>query len=146
MKMIVLILFVFSTSSAFAQKATRTLVFNSGARLQVEIADDFHSRTQGLMGRTHLPNNQGMLFIFPNPDQLSFWMKNTYIPLSIAFFDQDKVLKEIQDMRAQNMMEKSEDLTSYQSQCLCTYALEVNQGWFQKNGVTPGSRFELKDD
>jgi len=127
-----------------AKAPVKTLKFNSGAQIQVEIADSFESRAQGLKGRTSLPTNQGMLFIFEAPQRLSFWMKSTYIPLSIAYFDKEKVLKEIYHMKAQNMMERAENLQSYPSQCECLYALEVNQGWFKKNSVKVGDRFQIK--
>ncbi len=127
-----------------AQAPLKTLKFKSGAQLQVEVVDSFETRAQGLKGRTSLPANQGMLFKFETPQKLSFWMKNTYVPLSIGYFDENKTLKEIYHMAAQNMMERSENLQSYPSQCECLYALEVNQGWFKKNNVKVGDSIQLE--
>jgi uncharacterized membrane protein (UPF0127 family) len=126
------------TLPAQGEMKKKQIKFSSGAQLEVEIADDFDSRAQGLMGRTSLPSNQGMLFIFDGPQKLSFWMKGTYIPLSIAYLDERRKIREIYHMKAQSMMERYEDLQSYPSQCDCQYALEVNQGWFEANKVQVG--------
>ena len=111
--------------------------FSNGKRVEVEVAKTFNERNQGLMERTKLENDKGMLFVFESPQKLSFWMKNTYIPLSIAYFDENRKLKEIYDMKPQNMMEKNQDLTSYPSECRCQYALEMRQGWFESNKIKP---------
>lgn len=116
------------------------LSFTSGGKLKIEVARTFSERYQGLMNRTSMPENNGMLFVFDRPQKLSFWMKNTYIPLSVAYLDKNKVIKEMYDMKPQSMMEKTQDLTSYPSKCECQYALEVNQGWFKKNKVKVGDK------
>lgn len=122
---------------------TQKLQFANGVKLEVEVARSDAEREVGLMNRTEMKDNHGMLFEFPTPQRLSFWMKNTFIPLSIAYFDKDKVLQEIHDMKPQNLMEKEQDLRSYPSQCMCQYALEVNQGWFAKNKIKKGDKFTL---
>ncbi len=127
-------------SLGFAEMATTDLKFKSGPRLKVEVARSFSERSQGLMNRTKLAQDQGMLFIFDQPQKLSFWMKDTFIPLSIAYLDANKTVKEIHQMKAQKMMEKNQDLSGYPSQCLCQYALEVNQGWFKKNKIKVGDQ------
>lgn len=119
------------------------LKFANGKTLTVEVADSPEKRANGLMNRTQLNDDQGMLFIFDQPQQLSFWMKDTFIPLSIAYFDEDKKLKEIYDMKEQNMMERVQDVDSYPSKCRCQYALEVNKGWFEKNKINQGQSFQL---
>lgn len=133
----------------WAEPATpklRDASFSSGAQIKVEVADDHESRYRGLMGRTQLPEHQGMLFIFDFPHRLSFWMKNTYLPLSIAFLDSERKVREIMDMKAQNMMERDEDLQNYMTSCECKYALEMNQGWFKKNKVKVGDRLDLRPE
>lgn len=140
--MIIHLLFLFYI---YAAENFKTLEFSSGIRLKVEVADTLNKRAKGLMNRTQLPKDQGMLFIFDQPQTLSFWMKDTYIPLSIGYFDKNKVLKEIHQMEPQQMLETKQNLKSYVSRCFCQYALEVNQGWFKKNRIKVGTRFKQLD-
>lgn len=140
MKTLILAL-LFSLLFAGSEKPKTIQVgFENGKKLEVELARTFSERAQGLMNRTSLPENSGMLFVFPGPQKLSFWMKNTYIPLTIAYLDENKVIKEIYDMRAQSMMEKDPHAEDYPSDCRCQYALEVNQGWFKKNKIKVGEK------
>lgn len=106
--------------------------------LTVEIADTTPARAKGLMGRKTLGENQGMLFIYPKAEKLSFWMKNTLIPLSIAFFDEKKRLLEIIDMMP-------ETLDTHTSWAPAQYALEMNQGWFEKKSIQIGTKFSFLD-
>lgn len=99
----------------------------------VEIADTKETRKTGLMHREHMPEDQGMLFVFDTPDILSFWMKNTIIPLSIAFISADGVILNIEDMQPHT-------LDSHTSAEKALYALEMNQGWFSEKAVTPGDK------
>jgi len=105
------------------------------AELTVEIADENHERQAGMMHRTTMPENEGMLFVFPYPHQTGFWMKNTIVPLSIAYIDPAGRVIEIHDLHPGNT--KPVESRSARIQ----YALEVNQGWFAKNGIKPGSVF-----
>jgi uncharacterized membrane protein (UPF0127 family) len=109
--------------------------------LDVEIADTPAERERGLMGRRELPDGTGMLFIYPEPDILNFWMKNTLIPLSIAFFDEDRVLINILDMD----LPKEDPLPIYSSDGPAKYALEVRQGWFDERNIGPGAKFSFLD-
>lgn len=122
---------------------TQKIKIGGKKHLTVEVAKSFSDRNKGLMNRTELGKNSGMLFVFETPRKLSFWMKDTYIPLSIAYFDKNRVLKEIYHMKPQSMMEKNQDLRSYPSQNPCLYALEVNRGWFKENGIKVGDKFEF---
>ena len=99
--------------------------------LNVEVAKTESEQSQGLMGRKALPNNQGMLFEYPNEQNLSFWMKNTSIPLSIAFIDESGAILEILDLEPFNE-------TSVSSKSRAKYALEVNKGWFGENNINVG--------
>ncbi len=135
-----LISFVFSKDQGLEKT---TLKFSNGKSIKVEVAQSFSDRSRGLMHRTELAENSGMLFVFGAPQKLSFWMKNTYIPLSIAYIDQKKVIKEIHQMKAQSLMEREQTVESYPSQCRCQYALEVNQGWFKKHKVKVGDTIQF---
>lgn len=112
----------------------------SGKTIQVEMAQTDDERSHGLMFRQKMSDEEGMLFIFPNEQSLSFWMKNTFIDLSIGYFDQNRTLVDIQEMRAMNSV-MTESLPSYPSQKPAMYALEMNKGWFLKNKIKIGSRF-----
>ncbi len=103
----------------------------SAETLYVEVADSYEERRSGLMFRDTLPENRGMFFVFPYPQRLSFWMKNTYIPLSIAYIGGDWVIKEIYDLQPL-------DTTPVISRLPVQYALEVNRGWFERHGVGVG--------
>jgi uncharacterized membrane protein (UPF0127 family) len=98
--------------------------------LTVEIADTPEKQQLGLMHRTKLPANRGMLFIFSREEKLSFWMKNTCIPLSIAYFGNDMKITEILNMKPLDIS------VTYPSQYPVRYALEVNQGWFRENNIS----------
>jgi uncharacterized protein len=103
-----------------------------GTSVKVEVADTPQSLENGLMYRNALPEGEGMLFILGPAEQASFWMKNTKIPLSIGFIDGKAILREEHDMQPFD-----ERTTRSATSDIC-YALEVNQGWFQKHHVEPG--------
>jgi uncharacterized membrane protein (UPF0127 family) len=106
--------------------------------VRVEIADTDPERQRGLMGRTALPEDQGMLFVFGGEQELSFWMRNTLIPLSIAYIDSEGRIVDIQDMKPLD-----DDPPHYVSAEPARYALEVNQGFFEEHGIEVGDRAEL---
>jgi uncharacterized membrane protein (UPF0127 family) len=113
-----------------------------GRPLSVEVAQTPDQLEQGLMFRKSLDRNEGMLFIFDTERELAFWMKNTFIPLSIGFFDKDKKLVDVQEMEpVGSIMDLS--IPRYVSRKPAMYALEVNRGWFLKNGLKPGARFSF---
>ncbi len=96
------------------------------------------------MFRSSLPQNEGMIFEFDSPQILQFWMKNTFIDLDIGYFDSDKKLIDIFQMKASSVMTKTPDV--YPSHDVAQYALEMNQGWFAKNKIKVGDRFQwIKD-
>lgn len=101
--------------------------------LRVEIADTDQARQAGLMNRDKLPEEQGMLFVYDQPRRLSFWMKNTRIPLDIAFIDADGIIVQIESMQPY-------DESHWVSDEPARYALEVNQGWFDRRRVKVGDR------
>ena len=107
--------------------------------LIVEIARTEAQRAQGLMHRTSLDDGAGMLFIFERDQILAFWMKDTLIPLSIAYISADGRILEIYDMEPGN-------LNPVVSSRSARYALEVPQGWFQRVGIRTGDRLILSGD
>lgn len=111
-------------------------------KIHVEIAKTTEQQQHGLMYREALPKNEGMLFIFENEQPLSFWMKNTYIDLAIAYIDKNKVIVDIQEMKATNQMIVGEP-PSYPSAKPAMYALEMNAGWFKKNKIHTGQKFNF---
>lgn len=121
------------------KRGTLTLVQNArSAVLQVEVADTPASRAQGLMHRARLPENAGMLFIFEETGHWGFWMKNTLIPLSIAFIGEDRRIVDIVDMAVAADPQEG-PFPIYESAKPFRYALEVNQGYFRRKGLGVGA-------
>jgi hypothetical protein len=110
----------------------------SEVEVEVEIADDKAEQRRGLMERTELAENAGMLFVFDREEPRSFWMRNTLIPLSIAYIASDGRIVDIQDMQPL-------DETSHPSAEPAQYALEVNQGFFAERGIEVGNVVEIPD-
>lgn len=125
-------------------RGTLTIV-QDGRRvvLSVEIARTVEARSFGLMLRPSLPENAGMLFVFEEDGRWGFWMKHTLIPLSIGFIDRAWRLLEIQDM-AVAADPNTGPWPIYEPSRPYRYALEVNQGFFARKGITPGARLELR--
>ena len=99
--------------------------------IQVEVANKISTRDAGLMFRKEMGADTGMLFVFPDSAPRAFWMKNTLIPLSIAFMDERGVILNILEMSPQTE-------NSNFSNGNAKYALEMNADWFEKNGLKPG--------
>ncbi|MDR0601791.1 MAG: DUF192 domain-containing protein [Treponema sp.] len=128
-------------AGASAPDMYKLVVERSGGEplvMQVEIARTDDERARGLMYRRNLEDGKGMLFVFEHEDNLSFWMSNTYIPLSIAFVSSEGRITEIRDMEPLN-------LNSVRSSRKARYALEVPRGWFDRVGIRPGDRLEIPD-
>ena len=102
-------------------------------RINAEVAADQSSRMQGLMHRREMPANQGMLFVFTHAERHCMWMRNTFIPLSVAFLDEQGRILNIEDMAPQTE-------TSHCASAAARFALEMNQGWFAGKGVKAGLR------
>lgn len=101
-------------------------------KIRAEVAADSSSRSSGLMYREKLGPNEGMLFVFERPSAQCFWMRNTRIPLSIAFMEDNGNIVNIADM-------KPFDESSHCSAKPVRFALEMDQGWFAKRGIAAGS-------
>jgi hypothetical protein len=118
-------------SLAYSQNFTRIPLYIKEREIQVEVARTPGERAVGLMDRKHLGKEEGMFFIFEEEGYHSFWMKNTLIPLSIAFIDKEGRIVKITNM-------KPLTLDSHPPPKPILYALEMNQGWFSKNGIKVG--------
>ena len=127
-----------------ASSALRTLVINtSGGKkveVQVAVADEVNEQAKGLMYRKALGEDRGMLFVYPEERELSYWMKNTLIPLSIAYIDSEGRIVDILDMKPLD-----DNPPHYVSSEPVQYALEVNKGFFEKKGVKEGDHAELPE-
>jgi len=104
-------------------------------RLTVEVARNEAARMQGLMHRRMLPESRGMLFVFREQALHGMWMMNTYVPLSVAFLDEQGIIINIEDMEPHTR-------TTHSAIRPAKYALEVNRGWFAKRDIKPGMRVE----
>lgn len=105
--------------------------------LQAELALTIAERQRGLKHRTELPSDQGMLFLFESPQKVSFWMRNTHIPLDIAYITGDGIIREIHQMYPNvtvGVDSSRDDIVM---------ALEMNEGWFAGKGILPGDRIDL---
>ena len=132
--------------------------------LAVEIADDPNETSCGLMHRTELPENQGMIFVFAADSQTGFWMRNTLLPLSIAFVAADGRIVDIQDMEPVpasghtpyqfpdgriyavadgQAAPPGSTIVTYPPRAPFRYAIEVNKGWFSRHGIAVGNRVDL---
>lgn len=124
------IIFLFSCGSESFE------LYVNDKTINVEIADTTEERAKGLMNRKHLDENHGMLFVFDRDQLMSFWMKNTYVPLSIAFISSDGIIREIYDMKP--LSEKP-----VKSEYYTRYALELPRGNFSRLGIKPGDHIDL---
>ncbi len=118
----------------------RMMIINTrGIRvpLNVEIANTEPLKEKGLMHRKEMGQDRGMLFVFDREQILNFWMKNTFIPLSIAYISKIGVINEIHDMKPLDIS------VTYPSSMPAQYALEVNRGWFARNKIEKGCRMVL---
>ena len=123
-----------AAASAGAELPTVELKIK-GHRVVAEVAATVATRTTGLMNRFSLQPDHGMLFVFDEPQPMNFWMKNTYVPLSIAFIDAGGRIMNIEDMAPQTE-------NAHPSRGLALYALEMKKGWFVQNGIGEGDRVD----
>ena len=131
--------FIFFSCGAIAQNEAQppipvaTLLIG-GKTVSAEIADEEHERSNGLMFRKSLPSDHCMLFIMPSPGPVGFWMKNTTLPLTIAYIDRNGTIMELHDLTP---LDETPVKSRFQT---ITYALEMPQGWFHSNNIWPGQR------
>ncbi len=143
LRLLVLVCGIFLSVLLIAQSSLAKcslLVYNSkgdGVALSVEIAATRQSRAKGLMHRKELPEHSGMLFVFEDDQLLTFWMKNVTIPLAIAYIDRDFIIQDIIKMAP------VDDSILYPSSKKVRYALEVNQNFFDRHGISKGNRVDI---
>jgi hypothetical protein len=128
---VLFILFLLWISVVHSQSILKIPLYIQHKEIRVEVAKTPEERSYGLMGRKHLGKDEGMLFIFETEDYHGFWMKDTLIPLSIAFIDKDGRIVWITDM-------KPLTLNSHVPPKPILYALEMNKGWFSSCGIQVG--------
>jgi hypothetical protein len=102
--------------------------------LRVEVVETLEKQERGLMFRQSLPENEGMLFVYREPQELAFWMRNTFIPLDIVFVGADGIILNIHQARP------LDESVLYRSAGSAKYVIETNQGWFSRHGIRPGDR------
>jgi uncharacterized membrane protein (UPF0127 family) len=129
----ILAVLIFAAAPAVAQQHP-VVQLNAGMHLiRAEVVSDYATRAQGLMHRKSMAQNAGMLFVFDEQAVHCMWMKNTLIPLSVAFIDDRGAIVNIEDMEPHSEV----------SHCAAQpvrYALETTRGWFATRGIKPGSR------
>ena len=132
------VLFTAGCTTKKLPKTDLTITKSDGTTLTVnaEIASTPEQRNFGFMERKNIPDGTGMIFIFERDQILSFWMKNTPHPLSIAYIDSNGKIRNIYDMTPLS-------LSTIESTVSVRYALEVPQGWFEKNGIQTGDSIDL---
>ena len=124
------------SAAAWAQNAMPVMELSAGLhRIEAEVAADQQNRQVGLMNRRAMPPQRGMLFVFPQENTHCMWMRNTLIPLSVAFVDADGYIINIENMQPQ-----TED--NHCAKVPARYALEMNLGWFAQRGIKPGTKLK----
>jgi uncharacterized membrane protein (UPF0127 family) len=122
------------TSGAHAEQTLARHRLQIGMHIiHAEVANDEATRSHGLMGRKELAGNDGMLFVFAQPGNYAMWMKNTIIPLSVAFIDAHGVILNIEEMKPLTEM-------AHSSAGQAKFALEMSGGWFAKKRIKPGDQ------
>lgn len=139
LRLVAIILFLASCEGIRTQNLPRETLKVGGIEVSAEIARTPEERSRGLMYRTNLKDDEGMLFIFENVEYHSFWMKNTLIPLDVAFFDEQGFLIELHTMSV------DDGEKTYVSSEVSKYALEMNAGWFEKHGLKKYARLKLPE-
>ena len=134
MPALVALIFAVTTPLAAAELATTPLTIGTH-KITAEVATTPAQMQTGLMNRFSLKTDHGMLFAYERPEPLSFWMRNTYIALSIAFIGADGTILNIEDMQPQ-----TDD--PHWSKGAAQYALEMKKGWFAERGIVAGNRVE----
>ncbi|MCB1173709.1 MAG: DUF192 domain-containing protein [Leptospiraceae bacterium] len=125
--------FLLATCSQLSGNGLRQIDISiAGQSLRVEVAATAKDRNRGLMFRESLPENQGMLFVWPQAEYRNFWMKNTRIPLDIAFFDDQGFLINTHAMQPDP---QTGEYADYPSAEPARYAVEVNQGWLANHSI-----------
>ncbi len=135
LRKLLLLLIFFTSISARATELPELPFSIAGHKLTAEVAANDAHRMTGLMHRRMMPEHRGMLFVFRDISHHAMWMENTYIPLSVAFIDEQGVIVNIEDMKPLTR-------DAHAAKKPVKYALEMNLGWFAKRGIKPGAKLE----
>ncbi|GAB3011281.1 DUF192 domain-containing protein [Bowmanella dokdonensis] len=135
MRLLSLLLIVVSVTVSAVGFGSVKVAFNDRS-LTLELAKSYEQRAMGLMHRETLCEDCGMLFEYAQPREISMWMKNTLIPLDVAYLDGEGRVLSIKSMQPH-------DLTPVSSDQPASYAWEMNQGWFATQGIKPGDRVQI---
>ncbi|MCU4743220.1 DUF192 domain-containing protein [Natronoglomus mannanivorans] len=131
------------------ENATATFLESTGptenVTVTLEVAANGTERAEGLMYRESLPENHGMVFVYADEDQRSFWMKNTLIPLDIIYLDSDGTVLNVEEAEPQPDASDS-DLERYHSDGPAQYVIELDQGFSEEHGIEPGTEVVFHDD
>lgn len=130
-----------SCTQASTPVLTLTTVNGQSVHVTAEVADTDEERSLGLMNRTSLPENHGMLFVFDHESRVSFWMKNTLIPLDILYINQNGIVVDVQTMQPCT----TEKCTTYPSAQKAMYALELNAGFAEQHGITKNAQVNAQE-
>ncbi|MFH1223651.1 MAG: DUF192 domain-containing protein [Pseudomonadota bacterium] len=131
----VILIFVFFQKNKCVKKDNAICVIAAGAhKIKAKVAYSRQAQTKGLMGVNDLGDGEGMIFVYDDPEQLSFWMKNTLIPLDIAFIEADGRIAIIHNMRTE-LGKPDFVLPTYASPVPVKFAVEVPVGWFASKGI-----------
>ena len=134
---LLLLLVVSTLGQETAQVALPSVTLNvAGKAVTAEVADEPDERRSGLMFRDSLAADSGMLFVMPRPERAAFWMKNTTLPLSVAYISPGGVIVEIHDLEP---LDEKPVPSAFPN---IAYALEMKQGWFAENGILAGDRIK----
>ena len=136
-------LLVFSLGVHAATPFSKRTIVLGKKELVVDVAETPDQHERGLMFRTSMKDDEGMLFVFKNEENRFFWMKNTLIDLSIGYFDKKGNLIDVQEMKSGKGIPDVK-LPSYPSSGPAQYALEMNKGWFDKNKIKLGTKLIIK--
>jgi uncharacterized membrane protein (UPF0127 family) len=117
-------------------KLPTTPLMIADKKLVAEIADDEAEREIGMMFRKSMADGEGMVFVMASPQRTSFWMKNTLLPLSVAYLNPNGIILEVHDLQPRDETPVSSKFDRI------AYAIEVPQGWFLKSGILPGAKVQ----
>jgi len=131
-------LFALSVPGTYAAELQAIPLRIKNQKITVEVAASQSTREHGLMNRFSLRRDEGMLFVFTQPQIIAMWMRNTYVPLSVAFIDSKGTILNIADMEPQTEV-------THESAGAALYALEMRKGWFREHSIGAGAKIEGLD-
>jgi uncharacterized membrane protein (UPF0127 family) len=118
-------------------RGDRVQLMMGGKKVTLEVAATHAKRAKGLMRRKALEEDHGMIFVYREPEIMKFYMRDTWIPLSIAFVKSDGTVLNIEEMRPNT------ESPSHMSRGMCRFAIEMTQGWFAEHGIKAGDKITL---